>query len=144
MTGASFTPGQGKVIVNNTQDGSATQPEKWTIGIAGTGFLFDSTFRPVVCHWDYSGLDLSYAGQTIFTNLPTPGFAPAAGQTFAFSCTAGISGAGNQDTYFDDLLLTTSPAIPPDTGGPIISEFMAENKTTLEDDPSAAPNATSA
>ena len=140
LTGPAFTTGQGQVVITNSQDGTASLPEVWTIGRVGRGFVFDPAFRPLVCHWDYDGLDLTYNGQTIFTDLPTPGFAPASAQTFAFSATSGSGGSGNQDTYFDDMVLSTAPAVPPDTGGPIISEFMAENKTTLEDEDMDTPD----
>ena len=95
-------------------DGTDSLPEVWSIGVQGRGFIFDTNFRPLVAHWDYDGLDLSFNGQTIFTDLPTPGFAPASGQTFAFSATT--IGGGSQDTFIDDVLLVTSPAAPPCLG----------------------------
>jgi hypothetical protein len=140
LSGSSFAPGEGKVTVINTQDGTATLPEIWTISIGGRGFIYDASYRPVVCHWDYSGLDLSYNGQVVFTDLPTPGFSPADGNAFAFTTSAGLGGAGSQDTYIDDLLLTTEVAIPFEPGTPIISEFMAENKSILEDEDMDTPD----
>lgn len=137
LTAPVMTPGQGRVTVTNTQDGTATSPEVWTIAREGRGFIFDAGFRALEMHWDYDGLDLTYGGQVIFTNLPTPGFAPASGNTFAFSATAS---GGSQDTFIDDLVITSSPASPPDTGGPVISEFMAENKNTLEDEDMDTPD----
>lgn len=138
LTGTFMTPGQGQVVVNNTQDGTDTLPEVWTLSLQGRGFIFDTVFRSLALHWDYDGLDLTYGGQTIFTNLPTPGFAPASGNTFAF--TAGGSSGGAQYTIIDDLLISTEAAAPPDTGGPVISEFMAENKETMEDEDMDSPD----
>jgi hypothetical protein len=132
LVGLNMAPGFGAMTVTNTVDGNATTKEVWTIGgLQGRGFVFDTNFRPLTVHWDYDGLDLSFNGQTIFTNLATPGFSPTSGNAFAI--TASTAG-GDQDTFLDDLLIQTSPASPPDTGGPIISEFMAENKDTLEDE----------
>jgi hypothetical protein len=101
-------------------------------GLTGGGFpMDDDTFRPVVLHWDEEGLDLSYNGQVVFNNLGTPGFVPAAGGRFAFSARTGGS---TQDVLIDDLLLLTAQRVPVETGGPVISEFMAENKSILEDE----------
>jgi CotH kinase protein/Lamin Tail Domain/Fn3 associated len=130
-------PGGGTVVITNTQDGTPAQNEIWTIGHVGRGFLFTTTFRAVQIHWDYDGLDLSFGGQAIFTNLPTPGFVPSAGNRFAF-CASAVGGA--QDTFIDDVVLSTGPAVPPDTGGPVISEFMAENQDTLEDEDMDSPD----
>ena len=60
---------------------------------------------PVVLHWDGSGLDFTYDGIAIATNLATPGFVPAAGDRFAFSAR---TGGANQNTYLDDLSFTTT------------------------------------
>ena len=138
LTGTGFAPGYAAVTINNTVDGTPTTAEVWTISYAGKGFVYDATYRPLVIHWDYDGLDLTYNGVTVFTNLQTPGFAPASGNTFAF--TAGTGSSGAQDTAIDDLVLQTTPTSPPNTGGPIISEFMAENKDTLEDEDMEAPD----
>ncbi len=137
LIGLNMAPGLGAMTITNTVDGNATTKEVWTIGgLQGRGFVFDNNFRAFTAHWDYDGLDLSYNGQVIFTNLPTPGFSPTSGNTFAI--TASTAGA-LQDTFLDDLLLQTSPAAPPNTGI-IISEFMAENKDTLEDEDMEAPD----
>ncbi len=134
--GTFTTPGLGGVVITNTQDGSPTVNEIWTIGLVSRGFLYDATQRNVSIHWDYDGLDVAYNGQTIFTNLPTPGFAPASANTFAF--TASTTG-GAQDTYLDDVLITTTAAGPANTGL-IISEFMAENSNILEDEDMDSPD----
>ena len=72
-----------------------------------------NSFVPVVVHWDSSGLDLSYDGDTLASNLATPGFVPAAGDRFAFS---GRTGGANQNTYIDDLvegIFRLISAVPP-------------------------------
>ncbi len=134
--GTFMTPGLGGVVVTNTVDGTPTTNEIWTIGLVSRGFLYDATQRNVTIHWDYDGLDMTYNGQTIFTDLPTPGFSPASGNTFCF--TASTAG-GAQDTYLDDVLISTTPAGPANTGL-IISEFMAENANGLEDEDMDSPD----
>ena len=131
-----MTPGLGGVVITNTVDGSPTTNEVWTIGLVSRGFQYDATPRTVAIHWDYDGLDLTYNGQVIFTNLPTPGFSPTSGNTFAF--TGSVSG-GAQDTYLDDVVLSTGPAAPANTGV-IISEFMADNSSILEDEDMDSPD----
>ena len=136
LSGPGMTPALGGVVITNTQDGTPTQKEVWAIGLSSRGFRFDAIQRAVSVHWDYDGLDLTYNGQTIFTNLPTPGFSPASGNTFAF--TASTAG-GAQDTYLDDVVISTTPAGPPNTGL-ILSEFMAENSSGLEDEDMDSPD----
>lgn len=137
LNGLAVTPGMGSVVITNPQDGTVSQNEIWNVSLEGRGFTYDTTFRPVVIHWDYDGLDLTYNGQTIFTNLPTPGFVPASGNTFGWTAAATN---GSQDTYIDDVLIVTSPAAPLETGGPVISEFMAENASILEDEDMDTPD----
>ena len=48
-------------------------------------FPFDGTYRPVVIHWDAQGLDVTFGGTAIATNLPVSGFDPSPGNQFAFS-----------------------------------------------------------
>lgn len=94
-------------------------------------FPFDTTFRPVVVHWDANGLDLSYNSNVVCSNLPTPGYVPAAGHRFAFTArTGGLS----QTTMLDSLVIATAPLSPLETGGPVISEFCADNEDTLDDE----------
>lgn len=84
----------------------------------------------VEINWDADGLDLKVDGNTITNNLATPGFVPGAGDRFAFS---GRTGGATQNTYLDDLVLSTSTASPIETGGPVISEFVADNDDSYED-----------
>ena len=134
--GTFMTPGLGGVVITNTVDGSPTTNEVWTIGLVSRGFQYDATPRNVAIHWDYDGLDLTFNGQVIFDNLPTPGFSPTSGNTFAY--TGSVSG-GAQDTFLDDVVLSTTAAAPANTGV-IISEFMADNSTVLEDEDMDAPD----
>ena len=138
LTGpTAMTPGLGRVVITNTQDGGATANEIWTIGLVGRGYIYDGVQRTVVAHWDYNGLDLTYNGQVIFTDLPTPGFSPAGNYQFAF--TSSTAGAGVHETFLDDVVVSTTPAGPSNTGL-IISEFMAENASSLEDEDVDAPD----
>ncbi len=144
-SGTFMTPGLGGVVVTNTQDGSPTANEIWTIGRVSRGFRYDTTQRAVSVHWDYDGLDVTYNGQVIFNNLPTPGFSPAGGHQFAFTSTglgtstAPAPGGTPHDMYLDDVVIATTPAGPANTGV-IISEFMAENKSILEDEDMDSPD----
>ena len=89
-------------------------------------FFFDGAFHPVVIHWDqFDGLDLSYDGEVLMTDIPTPGFSPAVNNKFAFS--ARSSATSSQGTVIDELSITTVPFAPIETGGPVITELMADN-----------------
>lgn len=117
------------------------------VGQVLTSLPSDQSYRKVSIHWDYSGLDLSYdvnndgdfadAGEVVFTNLPTPGYAPSVNDTFAFTAR---TTNGAEDTWLDDLVIATTQATPILTGGPVISEFMAENKGALEDEDVETPD----
>jgi hypothetical protein len=67
----------------------------------------------------------------ICTNLPTPGYVPAAGHRFAFTAR---TGSNTEGVYLDNLLVSTVAGAPLDTGGPVISEFSADNEEMLEDE----------
>ncbi len=96
-------------------------------------FFFDGGFHPVVIKWNvFDGLEVSYAGQVVMTGIPTPGFSPAVGHRFGF--TARTSAALSEGVFLDDLSVTTVPSAPLETGGPYITEFMADNRDTREDE----------
>ncbi|MCX6952478.1 MAG: hypothetical protein NTV51_09975 [Verrucomicrobia bacterium] len=102
--------------------------------LPGGNFTYGPTFRTVTLHWDaVNGLDLTYDGQAIFTDLPTPGFIPTVGCNFAFNA---ATGGFMQDVFIDDLAITTStsPVAPVATSGVVIEEIMADNATGLEDE----------
>ncbi len=102
--------------------------------LPGANFTYDQTFRHIDLHWDANGLDLTYAGQVIYNNLPTPGFVPAVGGNFAFNA---ATGGLNQDVFIDNLTITTVPyAVPPPvaTADVVIEEIMADNASGKEDE----------
>ena len=102
-----------------------------SVGNSPRTFVYDTTYRTVAVHWDANGLDVTYGGVAIFTDLPVPGFVPLSGNKFAFSVRAESSAF---DMFLDDVVLTTAIELPVETGGPVISEFMADNNGTLEDE----------
>ena len=81
--------------------------------------------------WDENGLDFTFDGVDMATDLVLPGFVNSAGDRFAFS---GRTGGSKQSTYLDDLEFQTTLAGNIETGGPIISEFVADNGESYEDD----------
>jgi hypothetical protein len=125
-------PANSLVNITNTQNGTATANEKWSVSQrAYRG-------RAVAIHWDYDGLDLSVNGASIFNNLALPGFIPAAGNKFAFS--ARCEASNTMDMFLDDVVLNTGQLQPIETGGPVITEFMADNEKTLEDEDTDSPD----
>ncbi|MEO8351069.1 MAG: CotH kinase family protein, partial [Chthoniobacteraceae bacterium] len=141
-----FPIANGLVIAWDTYDNGGDTPsiEVFANGIsAGNSpqtFPYEAaannTFRAVSLHWDADGLDVTYNGIVVFTNLSVPGFAPSPGNTFAFS---GRTGGATQDTILDDLEIHTTTITPPATGGLVISEFVADN-SRLEDEDSDTPD----
>ena len=96
-------------------------------------FFFDGAFHPVVIKWSiFDGVEVSYAGQVLMTGIPTPGFSPAVGHRFGF--TARTSAALSEGVFVDDVRISTVPSAPLETGGPVITEFMADNEDTREDE----------
>ena len=125
-----LNPSSSLVSIVNTVDATPSTNEIWTVSLLPRGFVFDATPRAVAIHWDDSGLDVTYNGQSICANVPTPGFTPAPGHRFGI--TASTAGSNTQDTFIDDLLITTVDKL--ETGGPVITEFVAENDSGFEDD----------
>jgi hypothetical protein len=99
-------------------------------------FAYNGSVKAVAIHWDASGLDITVGGVAICTNLATSGFIPSAGNSFAFS---GRTGGATQDAFIDDLQIGTVPTLPLETGGPVITEFCADN-TRLEDEDVETPD----
>jgi len=87
-------------------------------------FVLNASPRVVVVHWDSFGLDLTYDNRAVFADLPTPGFAPNPGDSFGF--TARSTGVG-MSVLLDDLRAATQTLPVLETGGAIISEFVANN-----------------
>jgi CotH kinase protein/Lamin Tail Domain/Chitobiase/beta-hexosaminidase C-terminal domain len=91
----------------------------------------NSAFHSVVIHWDGDGLDMTYNGAQVFLNRQLPGFVPAQGNIFAFSArTGGVT----QDTYIDDVQITTGTQPPLTTSDVVITEFLADNGDGIEDE----------
>ena len=127
-----LVPANSVVTVAVTTTGTALVNAKWSL----TPRAYRS--RAVAVHWDYDGLDVSYGGATIFTNLQTPGFIPVAGNKFAIS-TRTESG-NTMNLFIDDVNLSSTPLQYLETGGPVITEFMADNSATLEDEDVDSPD----
>ncbi len=89
-------------------------------------FAINSSIRAVIIHWDSTGLDINFEGKVVCTDLPTPGFSPGVGDIFAF--TARTTTAA-MDVFIDSLKATTTAIPVIVAGGPIISEFVANNGT---------------
>ncbi len=93
--------------------------------------LFDNTARTVVIHYDEQGLDVTYGGNVIGTNLPVPGFVPAPGNYFGFTAR---TGGATEDVFLDNVSVTTVPVAPLETGGPVLNEVLVDNVETNEDE----------
>ncbi len=119
--------------------GAALLQPPGTIFDGVPNFYFDGTFRPVTITWSlYEGLTVTYAGQTLLSQIPTPGFNPASSHRFGF--TARTTASLQEGVFIDDLSVTTTPYVAPETGGPVISEFMVGNiDTVLDEDRTPGP-----
>lgn len=137
-----FVMAGGLVIAFDTYNngGDAPSIEIFANGISVGNFpqsfqFSTSTYRNLAVHWDASGLDVTYTVNTtpvaICTNLPTPGYLPEAGHRFAFTARTGGSSEG---VYLDNLVVATVAGLPLETGGPVISEFAADNGGVIEDE----------
>ena len=121
-----IVPVNSAVNVTKSVLGNGTTNEQWQVAQrAYRG-------RATVVHWDYNGLDVTVNGTPIFTDLPTPGFVPVAGNKFGFS--ARCESSNTMDLFFDDVVLATTQIQPLETGGPVITEFMADNASGIEDE----------
>ena len=89
-----------------------------------TGFSYGSASRIFTIHWDSSGLDIIQSRTAFCSDLPTPGFSPSVGDIFAFSAR---TTSATMDVLIDNLTVVTEPLPAIETGGPIISEFVADN-----------------
>jgi hypothetical protein len=85
----------GARIANNTTTVPII-PNSWTPG----------DFKNVTIDWADNKLNVSYNGQSVFSNLSTESFAPAMGDTFAFNA---VTGASTQDAFLDNINITTVP-----------------------------------
>lgn len=114
---------QGEIVVYANRERVAAFPQT---------FSHDGVFRTVSVQWGASGLTLNWNNTTLATNLPVPGFVPTVGSRLGFTARTGETAA--QEIAIDALRLTTTPAASIATGGPIISEFVADNNDSYEDE----------
>ncbi|MBM3846602.1 MAG: hypothetical protein FJ405_10000, partial [Verrucomicrobia bacterium] len=118
---AGKTEGEIVVYVNRAKFASYPQP-----------FVHDSAFRTNTVKWDVTnGLEIAYAGRVVVSKLAIPGFVPRIGDRFAISARTGD--AASQTTVIDNLRIDTIPSSLIPSGGPIITEFVADNRD-FEDD----------
>jgi hypothetical protein len=101
-------------------------------------FINDTAFRAVVVRYDAQGLDVRYNNADVAVNLPLPGFAPSIGNRVAFSARTGA--AASQEIAIDSLSVLTTPTTAVATGGPVISEFVAFNSGSYEDEDLETPD----
>ena len=90
----------------------------------------------VVVSWDPAdgasmSVDLGLGLTSIFANVSTPGF--SGNDTYGFAFSARTGGA-TQTLTIDNVRITTIPPGFVVLPNPVISEFMADNSTTLEDE----------
>lgn len=125
---------------NNGGDAPSVEVFSNGVSIDNNTYNYGATSNqwiPVILNWDGNGLDVTYNGNVLASNLATPGFTPRAGDRFAFSArTGGVT----QNTFIDDLSFTTTTAGPILTGGPVINEFVADNRDSLEDEDLDSPD----
>ena len=95
-----------------------------TVGNYSLTFAHGFVLRSVLFHWDQTGLDLTYDGKVVFADLPTPGFNPGPGDVLAFTARTTVAG---MDTVIDNLKVATVGLPVIQVGGPVISEFVADN-----------------
>jgi hypothetical protein len=65
-----------------------------------------AAFQSVSIVWDENGLDLTYGGTVIFTDLDVSGFIPQSGAQFAFTARTGGS---DEDVFIDNIDIQTVP-----------------------------------
>jgi hypothetical protein len=101
-------------------------------------FINDTAFRSVVVRYDAQGLDVRYNNADVAVNLPLPGLAPSIGHRVAFSARTGA--ATSQEMAIDNVSVITTPTTAVATGGPVISEFVAANSGSYEDEDLETPD----
>ena len=114
---------QGEIVVYANREKIASYPRT---------FVYDDTFRTVSLVWGSAGLNLLWDGGSLAQNLAVPGFVPSVGDRVAFSARTGE--AASQEISIDSVRVATTPATAIVTGGPVISEFVADSKNSHEDE----------
>ena len=113
---------EGEIVVYANRVVIARSP--WT-------FANDVT-SPVTVRWDAQGVDVRWNNVDVFLDLAVPGFVPRVGDTVAFTARTGP--VATQEISIDSLQVLTTPLVNIATGGPVITEFVAANKNSYEDE----------
>lgn len=95
-------------------------------------FIFDGSAKKYTITLNATGLHIQEASTMILELPALNGFVAHIGDRFAISARTGDD--LTQDINVDDLLVTTTPTASINTGGFIISEFVANNQNSYEDD----------
>jgi hypothetical protein len=95
-------------------------------------FVFDGVSRLLTVRHDSAGLDIIYGTAVIVENLAVPGYIRHVGDRFAI--TARTTEKATQDIFIDSLDVATTPTAFIQTGGVVITEFLADNADGFEDD----------
>ena len=109
---------------------------QWNNGVVG-GYPWDGVLRHVIIHWETStGLDVKITGSggtlvDVMVDQPVPGFVPSAGNVLAWSAR---TGGATETVQLDNVVLTTVPILPIQTGGPTLSEMLVDNVNFGEDE----------
>lgn len=85
----------------------------------------DGVTRTAVIRWANNAVTLSVDGEDIFTEVPTPGFSPAATDRFAF---AARTGGLFEDLFIDNLVILAP--VPMDVGP---GDFNSDGAVDLQD-----------
>ncbi|MBM3821912.1 MAG: hypothetical protein FJ404_03310 [Verrucomicrobia bacterium] len=99
-------------------------------------FVYEMLFRPLSIRWDEFGLDVTYDGKVVCSDLVLPGFNPRLGDQFGFTARTTTR---TMDLAIDNLRATTQVVPVVDRGGPIVSELAAVN-SDFEDEFAKTPS----
>ena len=124
------------IIVRDVYMGSGSPPGGvWST--AANTYPVNNVKRHVQIHWEVNtGLDVKIVGSAgtlvdVMVDQPMPGFTPTPGNVFAWGAR---TGGATEDVILDNIVITTVPVNPIDTGGPVISEFLVDNAGFGEDE----------
>ena len=125
-------------VIKSVYMGNAAAPGgNWGAPPVTNTYPFDNVSRRVIIHWEVNtGLDVRITGSNgsqvdVMVDTALPGFVPTVGNVFAFGARTGGS---TEDVFLDNLSIVTVPVVPIETGGPSISEFVADNETQEDED----------
>ncbi len=131
----------GGLVIKSVYLGNASAPGgNWGAPPVTNTYPFDNVPRRVIIHWEVNtGLDVKITASAanggglvdVMVDTPLPGFVPTVGNVFAFGAR---TGGATEDVFLDNLSVATVPVVPIETGGPTISEFVADNGTQEDED----------